>query len=127
MIKDFDVIGSYLKMAEWPKYKSYMQDIRSKIPSPYCFENAEPVRVILESLGFQITELSIHEREFDFESRGAYYNFLKSITHFISEMSDDLKHDYLNDLVKQQFGDETGDKIDYIMEYKFIYLIAKLS
>ncbi|OXU24821.1 hypothetical protein TSAR_005469 [Trichomalopsis sarcophagae] len=93
---------SYLKLHDYPEYKSYMKDVSNFIP---YFNNRDNPRAklkkIIEESGFEVLHCSYREKTFIFESIDILKKHVVAVNPFIARMPEDMQEKYTNDLMRE--------------------------
>ncbi|EFN83053.1 Uncharacterized protein yxbB [Harpegnathos saltator] len=97
-----DSFESYREMKKEPQYEPYMTDINRYIPYfQYCKDSRASLRKILEETGFHVIHCSERQTTYTYENRQTLRAHVLAVDPFISNMPDNLKDRYMDDLMDE--------------------------
>ncbi|KAL6260554.1 hypothetical protein P5V15_008075 [Pogonomyrmex californicus] len=96
----------YIRLSQKPRYEFYLQDAHRYVPyfQRKIYKNIEAsLRKMLEDIGFEILHCSKREKCYQYNNQQILKNQMLSINPFISRMPDDIKDEFMDDLIKEIF------------------------
>ncbi|XP_046988164.1 juvenile hormone acid O-methyltransferase-like [Schistocerca americana] len=98
------VFAAYEEMAEEPRWKIYMEDVR-KFVSPYQHspDPAADLRQLLEAAGFQVLHCWAGEVEVVFRSEQELKEFLVSVNPFLNRLPLGERDDFIDDILQRMY------------------------
>ncbi|XP_076672354.1 juvenile hormone acid methyltransferase [Andrena cerasifolii] len=126
-----DGFDAYERLAKYPQYKSYMEDVERYMPFFHrCEDSRATMRQMLEEIGFEVLHCSKRERSSIFMNLDALKEHMVAVNPFITRFPDDLLTEYQNDLScevasrKIRFQNKINDQQEYSILDRYHILVT---